>query len=62
MRSGKIEPVQFERVFKKGVLKRQNLTIFEAIFSCKSHMPERRKVACKMPIFTFKGPLFLNPF
>ena len=39
-----------------------DLATFEAIFSFKSPMPERRKAPCKTPISTFKKAPFLKPF
>ena len=48
----------FKRGFEVGLLT-DKFAFFEAIFSCKSPIPERRKAACKTPILQVKG-LVLN--
>ena len=61
VRSEKTDPVQFKRGFKKGLLRDKFVYDFEAIISLKSHMPERRKAACKTPVFTSTKAPFLQP-
>ena len=55
--STKADPVQFKRGSDKGLLK-DKIAYFLAIFYCRCPVPERRKAACKTPIFiSKKGPV-----